>query len=663
MACYAVTMSKTFQLESAQLHWEAGEPQSLQFKDVYFTRGSGVEESQYVFLEHNALPQRWQGRDCFTVAETGFGTGLNFLLTWQSWRETATKDQRLHYLSFEKYPLTKDDLALALSTWAHFEPLVKQLLDAYPPLLRGFHRIHLNQGRVVLTLLFGDVREMLPNLHATVDAWYLDGFDPARNPEMWGEALFRQLAAKTASGGTFATFTAAGWVRRGLQAAGFRVDKSPGFGRKREMLHGQLQEVMKQTSRTPWFELPPGRTVGRAVVIGTGFAGAATAHRLAERGWQVDVLEEAASPATRASGNPAGVFYPALTADYSRYGRFYLTAYCHALSEFRRLQRAGIDYGRLGTGVLHLAWSDKRYQRQRAILDALGENSGLAQWMNSEQATVLSGVELASSGLFYPQAAWMSPVAFCSNLLASQANIQCHFQAKVTRLERKGDSWRLLGPADESIAEADVVVIAAGVGLKALGLCDWLPMTVARGQLSVAPATAQSRALKHAICHEGYLIPAVYGQHCIGASYAPNDSDMTVREADQAHNLAMLQRHLSGFYQQLDPPESLHNRVGLRATTPDQLPIIGPLPEREAFMRNYAELHHGRRSDNYPTAEYLPGLYLFGGLGSRGLTSALLGAELLACQIGGEPLPMEKELVDAVSPARFLVRDLKRKKR
>ena len=662
MACYAVAMSKTFKLEPARLRWDADEPQSLQFEDIYFCRGSGAEESQYVFLRHNDLPQRWLGRDCFTVAETGFGTGLNFLLTWQCWRETANTDQRLHFLSFEKHPLRKDDLTRALSAWPQLDQFAQELLDSYPPLVRGFHRIHLEQGRVILTLLFGDVHDVLPSLQATVDAWYLDGFDPARNPQMWSESLFRQLAAKTAVGGTFATFTAAGWVRRGLQAAGFIVEKSPGFGHKREMLHGRLPEAIRQNSRTPWFDLPSGRAVGRAVVIGTGFAGAASAHRLAERGWQVDVLEEAASPATKASGNPAGVFYPALTADYSIYGRFYLTAYGHALAEFKRLQRAGIDYGRLGTGVLHLAWSEKLYQRQRAILNALGEDSGLAQWINSEQAAALSGVKLASEGLYYPQAAWMSPVVFCSNLLASQTNIQCHFQTKVARLERNGDSWHLFDPAGESVAEADVVVIAAGVELKNLTPCEWLPMTVARGQLSVAPATAQSRELKYAICHEGYLIPAVDGGHCIGASYAQNDSDLTVREVDQAHNLAMLQRHLPGFHQLLDPTESLHNRVGLRATTPDQLPIIGPIPDREAFLRNYAELHHGRRPECYPTAEYLPGLYLFGGLGSRGLTSALLGAELLACQIGGEPLPMEKELVDAVSPARFLVRDLKRKK-
>ena len=655
-------MKPTFAVEPAELRWQGDEPHSVQFEDIYFCRGSGADESRYVFLQHNELPQRWSERDIFTIAEMGFGTGLNFLTTWQSWSESATEGQRLHFLSFEKHPLRKDDLKRALSAWPQFKELTEQLIDSYPPLIRGFHRISLDQGRVILTLMLGDVAELLPELHATVDAWYLDGFDPAKNPQMWSETLFHQLATKTAVGGTFATFTAAGWVRRGLQTAGFSVQRSPGFGQKREMLCGHLPEAIAQPSKTPWYDLPAGRQVGKAVVIGAGFAGAASAYVLAQRGWQVTLLEEANQPASKASGNPAGLFYPALTADCSHYGRFYLAGYLHALTLFKQLQAAKIDYGFLGRGVLHLAHTEKLQKRQQAILQALGGECELAQRLDSEQASNLAGVQQIYGALFYPHAAWMSPADFCKSLLTSQQNIECHYGVKVNAMEQCGEGWSLSTEADDDPSyEADVVVMAAGAELASLPFCDWLPTTIARGQLTTAPATQCSRVLKHAICHEGYLIPDVAGRHCIGASYVPNDCDLRWREEDQTHNLKLLQQHLPHFSRQLNPQQELTNRVGLRATTPDQLPIIGPLPDRAAYLENYADLHHGRRPESYPVAKYRSRLYVMNGLGSRGLISCLLGAELLACQIGGEPLPLEKGLVDAVSPARFLVRELKRR--
>jgi tRNA 5-methylaminomethyl-2-thiouridine biosynthesis bifunctional protein len=650
-------MAKTFALKGANLNWEAGEPHAQAFDDIYFSRGSGLEESRYVFLTHNQLPQRWLGRDRFTIAETGFGTGLNFLLTWQLWQQQRQPGQQLHFISVEGFPLTREDLAKAHQIWPELQPYSQQLLACYPKLVRGVHRVEFAETGITLTLLFGDANEMLSELQAEVDAWYLDGFDPAKNPEMWNEQLYRQLARLSAPGGTFATFTAAGHVRRGLQGAGFTISKAQGYGKKREMIHGVLAEPVVTTSQAPWFELPPSLSAGRAVVIGAGIAGASTAWQLQRRGWAVTVLDKNTQSGEGASGNPAGAFYPALTADYSHYGRLYLMAYLHALRQFEQWQAAGKNYGWLGSGLLQLGYSDKVRQRQQGIIKVLGE-CDIAQLLDAKQASEVSGFEQQYGGLFFPEAGWLEPPALCRFML-EKSQATCQYGVTVEGLTQAEQGWQVI--TDQGEFESDIVVITAGDGIITFAQSQRLPITIARGQISLLPSNKQSEQLQCAVCHEGYLLPQVNRHHVIGASYAPNDVDGGIRLDDQKFNLTQLQEHVASFAKTTESNPEMSNRVGMRATTPDQLPMVGPVPDYEAFKQDYAELHHGRRADSYPTAQHIPGLYVLGGLGSRGLTSALLCSELLACQISGEPLPLEKSLVDAVNPARFLIRELKRR--
>lgn len=214
-----------------------GAPRSEIFNDVYFSAEDGLAETRHVFLQANDLPARWEdGRD-FTICETGFGTGLNFLAAWQLFEETLKPGQKLHFISFEKYPLSKAQIADALKAWRlEFPTLLEVFLQAYPADLRGTQVVDL--GNVKLTIIFGDVNEEMPKLEAEVDCWFLDGFKPSSNPDMWSEIVFSNMARLSKTGATFATFTAAGFVKRGLQATGFNVEKVRGFGRKREMLRG-----------------------------------------------------------------------------------------------------------------------------------------------------------------------------------------------------------------------------------------------------------------------------------------------------------------------------------------------------------------------------------------------------------------------------------------
>ena len=287
----------------AQLEWRNAQPYSSQYDDVYFSTDDGLAETEYVFLQRNQLEQRWQklGNSIFTIAETGFGTGLNFLCAWQLWQKHASKAARLHFVSTEKYPLTQADLKQALALWPEFKVLSEALLAQYQNISNGFHRLVFDEGRVTLTLLIGDANQTLPQLKAQVDAWFLDGFAPSKNPEMWQPALFEQMARLSHTQTTFATFTSAGEVKRGLQSANFEVYKAPGFGKKREMLFGRF---IGKRSKIETF------SVKKAIVIGGGLAGTASAEALARRGWQVTLIERNAKLAQEGSGNPLGVLYP-----------------------------------------------------------------------------------------------------------------------------------------------------------------------------------------------------------------------------------------------------------------------------------------------------------------------------------------------------------------
>ncbi|MEL7154814.1 MAG: tRNA (5-methylaminomethyl-2-thiouridine)(34)-methyltransferase MnmD [Pseudomonadota bacterium] len=218
---------------NAKLRWADGcLPVSVQFDDPYYSRADGMAESRHVFLDGNDLAKRFANAADFHIAELGFGTGLNMLTAIHLWQNSGATGT-LHLTSFEKYPMSADHMLRALNRWPELSELAEILLGQWPASKIIFPDATLN-------VLIGDVPETLPAWLGTADAWFLDGFAPSRNPDMWSEPVLNAVAAHTTTGGSFATYTAAGFVRRGLTAAGFTVSKRAGFGSKREMLTGQL---------------------------------------------------------------------------------------------------------------------------------------------------------------------------------------------------------------------------------------------------------------------------------------------------------------------------------------------------------------------------------------------------------------------------------------
>mgnify|MGYP001818466170 FL=1 len=338
--------------DTARIDWQDdGAPLSAAFDDIYYSRADGCAESRYTFIQGNRIPERLADPDrpLFTIGETGFGPGLNFLLTWEAWRNAPADRPRLHYLSIEQFPLGADDLKRALSAWPELEQLAAQLLESWPVPLPGQHRLVFEQGRVTLDLWFEEAGEALEDLaeqqRALVDAWYLDGFAPNRNPDMWRADLLAAIARLSRPGATAATFTAAGDVRRGLSSVGFKVDKVPGFGDKRDSTRAILEQAppRKPPVRSRWdiADHTPAGAPRSALVTGAGLAGSAVAHALVRRGLEVTVLERDAI-AGQASGNAQGVIYTRLSRRHSTLTDFALHSFLFAARHYRRLFTDGL---------------------------------------------------------------------------------------------------------------------------------------------------------------------------------------------------------------------------------------------------------------------------------------------------------------------------------
>jgi len=644
--------------QHASLDWdEQGQPLSSTFGDVYFSRASGLDETRHVFLAHNALAERFaalpaDGQLC--IGETGFGTGLNFLCAWQLFEECAPPAARLHFVSVERYPLTVPDLRRALALWPELSRFSEALLEQYVALAPGFQRLLFANGRVVLTLLIGDVLECLPQLDARIDAWFLDGFSPAKNPDMWTPALFAELARLAAPTATLATFTSAGFVRRGLIEAGFAVRRVPGFGHKREMLAGPFTGTGARPSGPRWFERPPPPAERRALIIGGGMAGCAAAASLAGRGWQVQLIERRPGVAEETSGNPQGVLYMKLSAHHTALSRYIVAGFGYTRRLLQKLPEAAWQ----ACGVLQLAFDAKEVERQGKLPAAFPED--LLHPVSREQAQELAGVALPSGGLFYPQAGWAHPPALCRHL-AQQPGIHLCLAESVSALRRVDGHWQAWS-GDRMLGSAPVVILAGSAEVNALLGDNALPLKRIRGQISRLPATAASRALRSVLCAEGYVAPAMGDEHTLGATFTFDADHLEPSAEEHAQNLRLLQEIAPALAtdlqaDQLDPSE-LEGRAGFRCTSPDYLPIIGPFADQQAFAETYQVLARDARQLPQAPCPWLEGLYLSTAHGSRGLLSAPLAGELLAAWLDDEPLPLPRAVAEACHPNRFALRKL-----
>lgn len=656
----------TPELPHAQLDWDdQGRPRSRVFDDVYFSSESGLDETRHVFIEQNRLRERFAALGAgerFVIGETGFGTGLNFLCAWQLFQQQAAAGARLHFVSVEKYPLSPADLQRALALWPELASLSAPLLAQYVAVHDGFQRIVLEGGRVTLTLLIGDALEQLPQLDAQVDAWFLDGFAPAKNPDMWTAELFAELARLAAPGSTLSTFTSTGWVRRLLNAAGFKMKRTPGIGHKWEVLRGEFlgwpEDAPAPARAKPWFARPAAREK-TALVIGGGLAGCASAASLAARGWQVQLLERHAELAQEASGNPQGVLYLKLSAHGTALSQMILSGFGYTRRQLEHLQR-GLDWD--GCGVLQLAFNAKEAERQAQLAAAFPAD--LLHLLDQPQAQARAGIGLEHGGLFYPEGGWVHPPALCQ-WQASHPRIRVLAHQEVLDLRPVDEQWQAWD-GERMLASAAVVILAGAAEIKRFPASADLPLKRIRGQITRLPQTAQSQSLATVVCAEGYVAPPRLGEHTLGASFDFKSQDLTPTSAEHAGNLEMLREISSDLLQRLNaeklPLDSLQGRAAFRCTSPDYLPIVGPLADPATFADTYAALGKDARQVPDLPCPWLDGLYINSGHGSRGLITAPLSGELLAAWLENEPLPLPRSVAEACHPNRFALRRLIRGK-
>lgn len=634
-------------IEPAELAWdERGVPWSARFGDVFHSHDGGPGQARHVFLAGNDLPSRWRDRPRFTILETGFGLGLNFLTTWQAWRADPHRSARLDFVSVEKHPFRAADLARLHAAWPEFAPLSAALVACWPLPLPGLHRLHLDGGRVSLTLYLGEGADGLEALAVAADALYLDGFSPARNPELWSPRICHLLARCCAPGATLATWSVSGPVREALTRAGFDVAKAPGFGGKREMLRGHLGERQSARATSALRDAP---SVRHALVIGAGLAGSAAAQRLAARGWRIELVDQAPGPGAGASGNLAGVLRPLPSLDDNRLSRLTRAGTLYGLHHLAALDAAGHAPRWSACGVLHLARDPGHEARQRDVVERHRPPREFLRYVSRDEAAAIAGCPVGAGGWWFPSAGWVMPPSLCgANLAAAGESLRTHFSRRLQRIAYREGLWHALDSDGRTIAAAPVAVLANGTGIRDLDQAACLPVRSARGQVTHLPARAES-APRVVVCRLGYVSPAIDGLRCAGATFQVDDVDPGLRDADQAENLSRLEFMLPGFAAAHPAPE-LAGRVGFRPASPDRLPIVGAVPA-------------GALPADATVLEQVPrhqGLYAVSGFGARGLVWSALAGELLAGQLDGGCLPVERDIVAALDPARFVLKPSRR---
>lgn len=460
---------------------------------------------------------------------------------------------------------------------------------------------------------------------------------------------------------TFATFTAAGDVRRSLEKIGFTVNKASGFGKKREICSGKLNQQRPYSLKMPWFSRPQAvnNQTGKAIVIGAGLAGGAIANQLAKAGWQVRVLEAEKEIASQASGNLAGTVHPLITADWNLRSQWYLQGFeatLRTVSPWLQEPQA-VNSGLMGnlSGLVQLAVTQTSVKRVAEAIERVGLPENFARLITQDQASEIIGTQAGASGVLFPNGGWLYPKALIERCFADdKITVLTEQKVKeVTQINADGQvSWQV--QTHQHLFNADIVVVATGSLDQHLNQQLNLPIRPVKGQVTHLTAEQQTLALKIAVTHEGYSTGCGQGLAVTGATFeAPDMSQELSLESHQA-NLDMTKTALPDW---LDAKAGkVSGRIAFRPTTPDHLPVVGAIADASWMQSAYLSQSHTHAVYRYEKQKYQSGLYVSNGHGPRGLMSVFLAAEILMADISGTALPQPLSLYHASHPARFVIR-------
>ena len=619
-------------LKSNDLEWRSGVPYAPAFGDFYYASENGLAETEYVFLDGIGAPSIWLEREHFIIGETGFGTGLNFLCTYKKWLESGAKG-RLTFISAEKHPLSEAALAQAHALFPELKSMAQMLRSAWPPPSSGFHPRYFENGKIQLLLLFGDAATVFTELDAQVDAWFLDGFSPAKNQELWSEQLFDQIARLSKPDAQFATFTAAGFVRRALEARGFNIQKTDGFGHKRNRLIGQMcgaHKPAQQQEKPEWSALGASNG-GPITIIGAGIAGRSLAAALKRRGHTATVFGGKQLPT--ASQVPAAILAPAFQAGPQPTTDFVTSSFAHACW----LPAYGAAWAsQRGTETLAVTINEKiRFKR---IYEALGWGS---DW-----------VDFTEKGLHFPRSGSLDTTA----ALSSAFNTETIKPTTVRKIEKTSAGWLLSG--DEFRHETATLVLATGAGTSGL-LTDAnnIGFTARAGQIETL--STGSKLPSHSVASSGYITAPIAGKHTLGSTFTEYSGDAQENPAATTAATAEILDKLEAEFNMNINQQALQDPwTGIRAATVDYMPVIGPVPDWDVAAATFAPLSKDRKLTGLGSMKYQEGLFLLAGFGSKGFQQAPYAAEYLAAHICGDPLPMAASMAAYLHPARNFIRKI-----
>lgn len=619
-------MSHSSKLQTAELDWEIVDdieiPISKQFGDVYFSKDNGLLETRHVFLNGNDLTERLSqlhDYQYFCVGETGFGTGLNILTLWQLWQQVRLDNHsHLHVVSVEKFPLNKADLIRALNVWTELKPLAEKLIQQYPLPIAGCHRLSFPEERFSIDLWLGDAQDIFPTIPKTqtVNAWFLDGFAPSCNPDMWQANVLDHMVRLSDFGTTFASFSVAGIIKRGLKQHGIQISRPRGFGHKREM----LKAIWLDTSQTETQSQDPETTIAappksetskqrKIAIIGAGIAGLSSAWAFAQRGHQVTIYEQN-EPLSGASGNPLALLNPKLCPIEQAHEHLMTLSWQHALNFYPQFK------------------AFRSIQVQQIALKNADELSGLVEQYPENVLTANTTLECFPEtefpSLTLHQAGAVSPHQLRDEIL-QHANIRIE-KVKISRLEST-DSQVTLWQDQQIIAITDHAIVCCAK--QSAQLFENYPvLKPIRGQVSWVENSQRPLALDQAYSYGGYCMQLDTAQLILGASFYPNRDDVEVLAEDHVHNYELIHSVFPEYAQGLPSVDTWQGRASVRAQSLDYFPLVGKI-------------------------QNLGQIYTFAGLGSKGFLFAPLCSEILAALILGELCPVPQSLLDKLNPQRF----------
>ena len=652
-------------MKTADISWKRNKtPYSKQFNDIYYDTEDGLFESSHVFIKGANIDKKWSKKNAFFIGEIGFGTGLNFLNTWRTWLESKNKPSKIFYIAIEGYPIKKSDFKNCLHNFPILKTLQHKLIESYPKPEEGIHKLFFENGSVVLTLLYGSVLPMLKTMDKKVDAWFLDGFSPEKNKDMWESEVINEIQKLSKFGTSIATYSVASLIRRRLEQAKFKIMKRKGTKHKKFVLNGTFIGTPSQSNLMPWFKLTNSiyKDKPSAVIVGGGIAGTNLAYALKKRSINITLIDQSDSIANLASSSPRAILEPRIIASNSLENKFFGLAWSNAIKLINEIEQKGFNLSKENSASLHVAFNSILSRKYNNLISSKIYPNKFASLVNCVEASKLSGFDIRHNCLHIPDSITLSPKEFCEALVYGIRRIM---NTKVKKLIRKNNTWELRNELDETIITADMVFIAMGINSLQIGQTKNLPINAKAGQVTALKSNKTSQMLKTIVSGGCYITPSYKGLHHIGATYdnlyydADEELNLKVNSEADNKNINNANRILPSLLDCLDKhkPKSWS---GIRCTTVDHLPIAGPLPNENKYLSNYKDIKHGRKYVLYPDANYHPGLFILTGLGSRGLLTAPLLSETIVSIAMGENLSIPYEFIPLFHPGRFIIRNLKK---